>query len=203
MKKTATIDRILNAASAEIAQRGIDGARIEKIAQDAGVTKQLVYHYFKTKDDLYKAVLETVSKNMEILSEVEDYRNHPPREAISLVIETLFQGFINHPEYRTFALDQALHEGEHISVASLYLPTMRIVLSEVIAPILARGEQEGVFKAGLDPHVVFWMIFNLTAGCFLNEKIMPEISGIDFTSLQGIEAWRAMVTTFVLDALRP
>jgi AcrR family transcriptional regulator len=203
MKKSSTIDRILYAASAEIALRGIDGARVEKIARDAGVTKQLVYHYFKTKDDLYRAVLETVSRDMEILSEVEAYRNHPPRDAISLVIETLFQGFMKHPEYRTFALDQALHEGEHISVASHYLPTMRIVLSEVVAPILARGEKEGVFKPGLDPHVVFWMIFNLTAGCFLNEKIMPEISGIDFTSLNGIESWRSIVTTFVLDALRP
>ena len=37
-----------------------NGARVDAIAQRAGVNKQLVYHYFQSKQGLYQSALETV-----------------------------------------------------------------------------------------------------------------------------------------------
>ncbi|MCC6645472.1 MAG: TetR/AcrR family transcriptional regulator [Polyangiaceae bacterium] len=50
--------RILAAALAEFASRGLAGARVDAIAAAAGVNKRMLYHYYGHKDDLYNAVLQ-------------------------------------------------------------------------------------------------------------------------------------------------
>lgn len=202
MKKIETIDKILEAAKKEISLKGIDGARMETIAREAGVTKQLVYHYFKTKDQLYSAILENVSQEISILADMDSYKALSPEDAIRRIVNTLFDGFIENPAYATLAHDQGLHAGEHITRASHFPPTMRIFIAEVLSPILERGSANGGFKPALNPHLTFWMIFNLAAGCFMNGKIMSHTSGVDFCSTPGIEIWRNAITDFVLDALR-
>ena len=51
---------ILKAAAEEFALRGYAGARTERIASIAGVKHTLLFYYFKTKEQLYGAVIETV-----------------------------------------------------------------------------------------------------------------------------------------------
>ena len=50
--------RIIIAATAEFAQYGIAGARIARIARTARTSKERLYAYFRSKEDLYAAVIE-------------------------------------------------------------------------------------------------------------------------------------------------
>lgn len=50
---------LLDAATAEFAEHGLAGARIDRIAATAGVNKERIYQYFGKKDDLFAAVLGT------------------------------------------------------------------------------------------------------------------------------------------------
>jgi len=50
---------ILHAALAEFAQEGLAGARMDAIAEAAGVNKALLYYYFRDKDTLYGEVLDS------------------------------------------------------------------------------------------------------------------------------------------------
>lgn len=200
--KKKTIELILTAAEKEIAAKGIDGAKIETIARQAGVTKQLIYHYFKNKDQLYRAILDSTSQQISILADLTSYQHLSPDDAIRHFINTLFNDFIEHPSYTAFTLDQALHEGSHISEISSFYPTIRLFIHEVLAPVLARGSEQGIFKPKLNAAVTFWMIFNLVTSCFTNEKNMSETSVIDFNSPQGIDVWRSATIDFTLAGLR-
>jgi len=53
-----TRERILSAASTELARRGFAGARMEAIGRLAGVRKQVIYYYFPSKAALAQAVLD-------------------------------------------------------------------------------------------------------------------------------------------------
>ena len=55
-----TRSRILDAAVREFSENGLAGARTEHIAEIAGVNKALLYYYFKSKEALYQAALESV-----------------------------------------------------------------------------------------------------------------------------------------------
>jgi AcrR family transcriptional regulator len=56
--------RILDAAVREFSENGLAGARTEQIAEAAGVNKALLYYYFKGKDALYAAALESVAQRV-------------------------------------------------------------------------------------------------------------------------------------------
>ncbi|HUA92671.1 MAG TPA: TetR/AcrR family transcriptional regulator [Terracidiphilus sp.] len=56
--------RILDAAINEFSDNGLAGARTDQIAAAAGVNKALLYYYFRSKDALYAAALETVAERV-------------------------------------------------------------------------------------------------------------------------------------------
>lgn len=52
--------RILDAAAGEFADLGLSGARVDRIARKAGVSKAMIYYIFGGKEDLHIAVLESL-----------------------------------------------------------------------------------------------------------------------------------------------
>ncbi|MFI1915294.1 TetR family transcriptional regulator [Nocardia sp. NPDC020380] len=86
----ATKARIFEAATAEFAQYGIAGARMDRIARNAKANKQLIYAYFGDKETLFKQVLEETMLQVaaSVTTDIEDLdtwidqhidyqRNHP------------------------------------------------------------------------------------------------------------------------------
>src|SRR5262245_26049144 len=51
-------NRLLNAATTAFAELGFEGASIRTIADEAGVSFQLIAHYFGSKDDFWAATVE-------------------------------------------------------------------------------------------------------------------------------------------------
>jgi TetR/AcrR family transcriptional regulator len=54
----STPDKILAAARREFAARGLDGARVDRIARSAGVNKAMIYYHFRSKEQLYDTVIQ-------------------------------------------------------------------------------------------------------------------------------------------------
>jgi AcrR family transcriptional regulator len=52
--------RLVRAARARFSSHGVDGASLREIAAAAGTSIGMVYYHFKTKDDLFLAVVEEV-----------------------------------------------------------------------------------------------------------------------------------------------
>lgn len=53
-------ERILEAAAAEFAERGFDGARVDAIAKTAGVNKALIYYYYSSKEALLEILFQEI-----------------------------------------------------------------------------------------------------------------------------------------------
>jgi TetR/AcrR family transcriptional regulator len=54
----STQSRILNVATSIFQQKGLAGARMQEIADIAGINKAMLHYYFKTKEDLFGQVFE-------------------------------------------------------------------------------------------------------------------------------------------------
>ena len=54
----STREKILESARREFAEKGLSGARIDKIAATASINKAMIYYHFHSKDELYQAVIE-------------------------------------------------------------------------------------------------------------------------------------------------
>ncbi len=68
---------ILQAASQEFADKGFAAAKTSDIADKAGLPKPNVYYYFKSKENLYREVLESVIERLLQASARFDENGHP------------------------------------------------------------------------------------------------------------------------------
>ena len=58
--KIKTEDKIFDSAMKEFLEKGFNGARMQAIADEAGINKALLHYYFKSKEVLYKEVFKKV-----------------------------------------------------------------------------------------------------------------------------------------------
>jgi AcrR family transcriptional regulator len=92
----ATKRRILEAATAEFAEHGIAGARVDRIAAAAGANKSLIYAYFGNKDGLFDAVFDAAvtSHIDQVPIDVDDLPGYAAR---------LYDHRLSHPELMRLA----------------------------------------------------------------------------------------------------
>lgn len=70
---------ILEAATAEFAEFGLGGARVDRIAERAGVNKRLIYYYFGSKEELFRATIEhAVDRAFQHFRLLRESRTTPP-----------------------------------------------------------------------------------------------------------------------------
>ncbi|MGW1883993.1 TetR/AcrR family transcriptional regulator [Streptomyces sp. NPDC001970] len=95
---------LLDAARAEFARYGIAGARVNRIAENAGVNKERIYGHFGSKEDLFKVVIAEAMAELrqavrpgegpvgEYVGRVFDYHRQNPTLVRLLMFEALHYG---------------------------------------------------------------------------------------------------------------
>jgi AcrR family transcriptional regulator len=151
---------ILGAARNEFSKYGLGGARIERIAQEAQVHKRLVYYYFKDKDGLFSAVLESVYAEIRDAQLYLDLKGMKPLAALRRLVEFTWDYYLAHPEFITFLNSENLHRAKHLA-ASPRIRELNSPLLEGLEDIITRGQREGTFRSGLDAMQLYFTI----AGC--------------------------------------
>jgi AcrR family transcriptional regulator len=71
--------RIIMAALKLFAERGVGGTSLQMIADEIGVTKAAVYHQYKTKDEIVRAVAETELARLETVLDAAEAESSPDR----------------------------------------------------------------------------------------------------------------------------
>ena len=74
--------RILEAAKQEFAANGLAGARVDRIAAQAGANKRMLYYHVGNKEDLYLTVLEGAYEKIRAEERTLDLEHLDPPEAI-------------------------------------------------------------------------------------------------------------------------
>ncbi|MEU6743635.1 TetR/AcrR family transcriptional regulator [Streptosporangium sandarakinum] len=102
MPKESTRDALLSAARAEFAAHGIAGARVDRIAERAGVNKERIYGYFGSKDKLFDQVMTAV---MDELTAAVAMPGDDPVEYVA----KLYDYYRTHPELTRLLMWESLH----------------------------------------------------------------------------------------------
>ena len=96
--------RILQAAVLEFAELGKAGARIDRIADRAGINKAMIYYHFDSKEDLYHATIaEHIVRNAAaIRSRISG--DISLKDMISGIVEAYIQIFSHNPHFKQILL---------------------------------------------------------------------------------------------------
>src|ERR1700760_3269307 len=93
-----TRERILTQAMAEFAARGYDSARVDAIARRCKVSKNMLYHYFGSKEGLFVAVLERCYEQFRARQRDLAVRLTDPDAALRQLAEHTFQALLENPQ---------------------------------------------------------------------------------------------------------
>ena len=198
----ATRRKLLTAARREFASRGLAGARVDDIAERAGVNKQLVYHYFGDKDALYLAVLEWVYEEIRTQERKLNLEGLPPEKAIKKLIESSFDHLAAHPDFILLLNDENRGGARHVRGSSK-LEAMHSPLVSMVSKILSEGVHAGTFRKGINPVHLYISIAGLSYFFFSNTPTLSAIFGKDLSSAAARGARRKHVVDLVMQSLRP
>jgi len=89
-RKEERAPEILEAALASFAEKGFAGTRMDDIAKRAGITKGTIYLYFKSKEELFKALArQSIGERIAAITVQLEGADGPAAEQLRFVLTTL------------------------------------------------------------------------------------------------------------------
>src|SRR5690606_20135537 len=142
----------------------------------AGVNKQLVYHYFDSKEGLYLAALESVYAEIREKERALHLGDLEPLEAMARLVGFSFDHLARHPDFIALLVAENRNRGSHI-LASQTLRRMHSPFIALLRDTLARGIAQGVFRPDLDAIDVYISIAGISFFFFSNNHTLSAIFG--------------------------
>ncbi|HEX6179485.1 MAG TPA: TetR/AcrR family transcriptional regulator [Thermoanaerobaculia bacterium] len=203
-----TEQRILDAAHAIFIRRGTAGARMQEIAEEAGVNKALLHYYFRSKEKLAEAVFRRAARELfpaviEVLtSDVE------LDEKVRRVVDVELTQLLKRPYLPAYILSEINQEPDRVSqfLSALVGITPDKIRPRVMTRIRAQIA-ERVDAGTMAPITAEDFLFNLLSMCifpFAARPLFSAIAGFDekgFTRF--IQRRRTELPQFFFRALRP
>lgn len=142
--------RLLEAAAAEFAERGIAGARVDRIAATAGANKALIYAYFGNKDQLFDAVFDAL-----IVDTVHDVPIDP--DDLAGYAGRLFDRTQNDPQTVRVAIWHSLERG-----GSAAMPHAVVAANKAKTAAIAAAQQAGRITRRFPPEELLMLVTGLS-----------------------------------------
>lgn len=175
-QSTETEERIFEAALAVFSSKGKDGARMQAIADAAGINKAMLHYYFRSKDRLYEAVFDHVF--LQFMGAL--------REAVQDVssVQTMLRLFID--RYITFLQQHPavmrLMVLENLAGAPVVGPRMEAYMRDLeqAPPRLFMAKMQAAAAAGeirpVDPFQTFMTLIGASVFFFLAQPTLAALN---------------------------
>lgn len=191
---------ILAAARDEFAEFGLGGARVDRIAERAGLNKRLIYYYFEDKEKLFQAVLEQAYRDIREEETKLRLLDLDPPTAVRRLIEFTWNYYLAHPEFMTLLNSANLHKARHLA-ESRRARELNSPLIETLAAVLERGRREGSFRGGVDPVQLYVSIAGMAYFYLSNSHTLSAIFGRDLLAPKARSERLSHMTDVILGYL--
>lgn len=158
--------QLLDAAVRVFARKGYHASRVGDIAEEAGVAHGLLYHYFKSKDDVLEAVFHENWSLLQLRIASVLETDEPAAEQLRHVSAIVLRTWLHLPDVVTVVIREFGRSPELADrIGELAQPI------EVIRQVIERGIERGEFRPDIDPQfaatVVYGSIDELLTGWVL------------------------------------
>ncbi|TML19210.1 MAG: helix-turn-helix transcriptional regulator [Actinobacteria bacterium] len=146
------------------ARKGYHSSRVGDIAEEAGVAHGLLYHYFRSKEELLETIFrETWRDVLDAVRSVEE-TDESARERLAGVAKILLRAWRRDPDL-VRVLVREVTRGSHLQRRIVEIDQAFAGLERIIA----RGQEEGEFRTDLEPRMVSYVFYGaleeILTGC--------------------------------------
>jgi AcrR family transcriptional regulator len=197
-KKDSTEEKILEAATNVFVTKGMEGARMQEIADEAGINKALLHYYFRTKERLFEAIFSNVI-NMafpqltQILKSDVDFVSK-----MEQVIDAYISLLRKHPFIPVFVLKELNRDPSGLFKLAVKYGLNPLVIINQLQEAMDRGEIIRMDSRHLAMNIISMCVFPFAARPILNFLLFKD----DPEALDQFYADRAkVIKKFVIDAI--
>jgi TetR/AcrR family transcriptional regulator len=161
---------ILDAAHKVFIRKGLAGARMQEIADEAGINKALLHYYFRGKDQLFEAVFAQVLANfLPVIKNVLE-KEMPFREKIILFVETYTGILLANPHIPAFIIQELnTYPGRFVDKLKIYGIKPDLLFNQIQIDV-----SKGVIREIRGDHFVV----NLLGMCLFPFIARPVVQGM-------------------------
>ncbi|MFP5361139.1 MAG: TetR/AcrR family transcriptional regulator [Thermoleophilia bacterium] len=139
---------ILDAAVVAFAKRGFHACRVSDIADEANVAYGLVYHYFRSKDEVLDTLfLERWNVLLEVITEI-DRQTLPARDKLYAIASFIVDSYRHDPDLMKVIIVEVTRAAN--SFGRTHLATIREAYA-LIAGIVEKAQRDGSFRSAVTP----------------------------------------------------
>ena len=109
LKDNSTEEKILDAAKEVFMKYGLYGARMQDIADTAGINKALLHYYFRNKEKLFDRIFETALSRYFDNAQVFDNNDQPVKERIFQYVSKIIDFYAEYPQMSMFIIKEIGH----------------------------------------------------------------------------------------------
>ena len=192
---------ILEVATAEFADKGLAGARIDEIAAATRTSKRMIYYHFESKEALYIAVLEAAYRRIRAIEAELHLEDLAPEDALRKLVAFTFDYQHDNEPFIRLVMNENMHRGEYLARSSI-IQELNVPAIDAVSRVYQRGLDAGVFRRDVDP---IDLHMSISAVCFFNVANRYTFSLIfkrDLTSPAALRARRDSVVEMVVRYLR-
>ena len=188
---------ILAAATKEFSERGLNGARVDSIAARTRTNKRMIYYYFKSKRQLFMAVLEDAYRRIREAEQQLRLDDLPPLAAMRRLVEFTCDYHWKNPEFTKLVVIENVQKGRNIA-RSASITGLNISIIDATEKVLRRGADDGVFREGIDAVRLHMTISALPLFQIANRYTFGTIFRHDMASAEALAARRREIVDIVL-----
>ena len=197
-KKDTTEEKILEAAKTVFVSKGMEGARMQEIADEAGINKALLHYYFRSKERLFEAIFSEIIKFAfpKITSIVKS--DEPIVTKIEQVIDAYIDLLIKHPFIPGFVMKELNRDPSGLFKMVVKFGINPQVIFDQIQIAMDRGEIIQMQPRHLAANIISMCIFPFAARPLVSFVLFKD----DQIALEVFYAERAeVIKKFVIDAV--
>ena len=142
-------EHILDAAEALFARKGLGPTTIKEIGTTAGQNPALLYYYFGSKEELYRAVLQRVVSAMVARGGAALGASPTPPEAIRALVSAQVEFLLTHPHAPKLLVREMVDHDARRAEAMLLQTAAG--LFQRLCRVIEQGQRQGHFRGSVEP----------------------------------------------------
>jgi len=198
-KDLTTEEKILDAARKVFIEKGLDGARMQDIADRAGINKAMLHYYFRNKEKLFEVIFQEVasrlfpkmvaimSSDLSLFDKIRQFTHD--------YLETVMEN----PYLPLFVLNEVNKQPE-VFVKNMFgnqMPPVLILVNQIEAEI-----KEGIIKPISPLHLIINML-SLCIFPFVSKPIIMQTMNMDELQFRNIiEQRKTQIAEFIIESIK-